>query len=398
MIREIEKEILELKGKNKDELTYDVVRLFKEVLESDEKNKLQLLHNIYDELLGSEIIEWFKKRSIKEFSRHGSFVDWYTEKATDPHIGKSTYVKATIAASFNFAQDLSMRVIRKNLCNLSQDDFKNLVLSPLSNINSKGIHIRYADLYNYYINQYVNKKDTIKELQTFTPFVQVQLLDKLIKNKWFDSSLYLSLQSHIHSLNPIDGVKILGSIFKYESNIENMQVFKKDFIHIISAKTIDGEAFFKGVNGTREKIDYIFKNLIVNEQDYNKALDNNLTSKGNSSCKKEFNIFLNNIVNAHFSKEKELTETQFLIIFKRCCDCGQREQITTIMDKLKDSSPDMFNNIKNSLRDASTLNIYDDKVLDFSRNDIKAYFVTLLHNYLLNDLEKEDKPTRKMKI
>ena len=156
--------------------------------------------------------------------------------------------------------------------------------------------------------------------------------------------------------------------------------------------------FFKGVNDTREKTDYIFKKLIVNEEDYNKALDNSLSSKGNSSDKKEFNIFLKDITDAHFSGEKKITQTQFLIVFKKCYDCGQREQITNIMDRAKVSSPDFFNGIKNSLRLANTLNIYEDKTLDFSRDEVKKYFLTLLHNYLINDLEKEDKPTKKIKI
>lgn len=399
MTNEIQSSVSFLKnqGESQEDLIYDVIFLFKKVLNSEEKNKTTVLHYIYNELMDAEISDWFKKTSIRELSRHSEFVDWYAEKMTDKHLGTPAYIKTTLSASFNFSQNISMKVIEKNFANLSQDVFKNQVLSPLHNKNSKAIHPRYIDLYAYYISKYVEKKQTITDLQDFSPDVQNHLVDNLVKNKWFDNKLYLSLKSHIYSLESAPANKMLGSIFKYESNIENLKMFEKDLVFIIKNKTIESDAFFKGVNDTREKTDYIFKNLIVNEEDYNKALDNSLSSKGNSSDKKEFNIFLNNVIDAHFSGEKKLTQTQFLIVFKKCYDCGQKERITNIMDQVKVISPVFFNKMKNSLRLANTLNIYD-KTLDFSKDEVKKYFLTLLHNYLINDLEKEDKPTRKIKI
>lgn len=399
-LEEAYKKTQEIKSLNKSEveLSYDVIQLFKEVLSSDANNKKQTLHYIYSELLGNEVKDWFKKTSIRDFGRNPDFADWYTEKLTDIHIGKETYVKATLSTSFNFSQDLHLRVIKKNFSNLPKQDFLEKVLSPLANKNSQGIHVRYADLYDYYMNQYVKKKETFKELEKFSPEIQVKLLDKLIKNKWFDEGSYKELKIHSNQLNVPFKAKILGSIFKYETKIENLQIFEQDLIYAIKDKTLEGESFFKGVSSTREKVDYIFKKLITEEQDYNKALDNCLSSKGNSSFKKEFNLFVENIIKNHFSREKELTSNQFLIIFKKCYDCGQTQHIPNVMDKLKDNQIDLFTNIKINLRDVSKLTIYEDKVLDFSRTEINKYFVSLLHDYLLDDLKKETIPQRKMKI
>ena len=82
MLIEIEKSVSQLKSQDKssEELSYDVIELFKKVLTSEEKNKSEILHYIYSELIESEINGWFKKTSIREFSQYPEFVDWYAEQ------------------------------------------------------------------------------------------------------------------------------------------------------------------------------------------------------------------------------------------------------------------------------------------------------------------------------
>lgn len=394
------KKISDLKslGKLELEINYNVIDLFQQVLDSKIKDKLSFLHYTFDELMGKEINDLFKKISISKFAKFPEFIDWYTEKITDKYKGKPEYIKKTLLVYFSFNKDASDRVIEKNFSNLSKNEFKNKVLPSLSSEKINFIHERYRDLYYYFMSSYVDKKETIKELKEFSSDVQVQILDKLVKNSWFDGDIYILLKDHMNTLVDCDKNKVLELIFKYEPLLDYLDLFKEDLKNLINSNNIGSDIFFKGVNHSSQKTHYIFKNLITDEQVYNKALDNILTSKGNMSDKKDFNFFIKNIIESHINKEKCLTDIQICIIFKRCYDSGERHNISDILNVLKDNSPKLFDNVKDSLRSISVLVPYEGKVLDFSKKEVKDYFVAILHNCLIVDLPKKEKSPRKMKI
>ena len=162
--------------------------------------------------------------------------------------------------------DLINRLLEENASNLSEQEFKNYILQPFTELKSEDLTNEGSSVFLYYLNKYKSGiKDIYSALQEYSEPFKIAIISKFIKQDLMNKELYEELPDFANTLAENHPINLYNQIFRYEKNLDYLKMFEPKFLEMIKKDKMYLGGFSRALDGPAEKRNYIIKTFSIKE-------------------------------------------------------------------------------------------------------------------------------------
>ena len=358
------------------------------------------LDKIYEIINKSSFLDEFKDRCKEYFPKYPKRMSaWYAHAVINPLEKEKERAKETFSVITQFADSkITAQLSSHTFKNISNEELKSCLEILDKTDGMSTISFKYAKAFYQYAINFESSSLLFESIKDYSKDKQFYMMQTLIDKGWFTPKKYKELIFTNDSL--LTKEDFYNIVLEKENDIEKLNSLTTVFLHMLSREKFTDKAFKAAFSASTEKNKYFIENLLINEEDANKAIDYAMKYETKKDVNSTIN-FINYLLTDNFNGINSLEPTHVCLMITRCfvarvinpqfCDV-----IVNILQLLKEEDNQLYKEVHKKIHAYEDIPIYaydgTQQHLKVGSPEFKAFLSELFFNSLSSNLG--DKPIK----